>query len=65
MLSDLLQNPEVQRLLLLTEDGLLFAIWETIYVTVLSTLFAYIIGLPWAFLSWWERKTAFSPFPNL
>ena len=38
MLSDLLQNPEVQRLLLLTEDGLLFAIWETIYVTVLSTL---------------------------
>lgn len=43
---DLLQNPEIQRLLLLTEDGLLFAIWETIYVTVLSTFFSYLIGLP-------------------
>ena len=43
---DLLQIPEIQRLLLLTEDGLLFAIWETIYVTVLSTFFSYLIGLP-------------------
>lgn len=45
-MADLLQNPEVQRLLLLTEDGLLFAVWETIYVTVLSTFFSYVIGLP-------------------
>ena len=45
-MADLLQNPEVQRLLLLTEDGLLFAVWKTIYVTVLSTFFSYGIGLP-------------------
>ena len=45
-MADLLQTPEVQRLLLLTEDGLLFAVWETIYVTVLSTFFSYVIGLP-------------------
>ena len=45
-MTDLLQNPEVQRLLLMTEDGLLFAIWETLYVTVLSTFFSYVIGLP-------------------
>ena len=43
---DLLQNDEVQRLLLMTKDGLLFAIWETLYVTVVSTFFAYVIGLP-------------------
>lgn len=46
MFEELLANPEVQRLLLLNEDGLLFAIWETVYVTVVSTLFAYLIGLP-------------------
>ena len=65
MLSDLLQNPEVQRLLLLTEDGLLFAIWETIYVTVLSTLFAYIIGLPPGRSCRGGRENGILPFPNL
>lgn len=64
MLSDLLQNPEVQRLLLLTEDGLLFAIWETIYVTVLSTLFAYIIGLPLGVLVVVGEKNGILPLPK-
>ena len=64
MLSDLLQNPEVQRLLLLTEDGLLFAIWETIYATVLSTLFAYIIGLPLGVLVVVGEKNGILPLPK-
>lgn len=64
MLSDLVQNPEVQRLLLLTEDGLLFAIWETIYVTVLSTLFAYIIGLPLGVLVVVGEKNGILPLPK-
>ena len=45
-MSDLLQNTEVLRLLEMSKDGLLFAIWETLYVTVVSTFFAYVIGLP-------------------
>lgn len=45
-MSDLLQNAEVLRLLEMSKDGLLFAIWETLYVTVVSTFFAYVIGLP-------------------
>lgn len=45
-MAELLSNPQVLRLLEMTKDGLLFAVWETMYVTVLSTLFAYLIGLP-------------------
>ena len=45
-MAELLANEQVQRLLLLTEDGLLFAIWETLYSTVLATLLAYLVGLP-------------------
>ncbi len=61
---DLLQNPEVQRLLLLNEDGLLFAIWETIYVTVLSTLFSYLIGLPLGVLVVVGEKDGVLPLPK-
>ena len=45
-MAELLSNPQVLRLLEMTKDGLLFAVWETMYVTVISTLFAYVIGLP-------------------
>ena len=45
-MSDLLNNAEVLRLLELSKNGLLFAMWETLYVTVISTFFAYVIGLP-------------------
>ena len=61
---DLLQNPEVQRLLLLNEDGLLFAIWETLYVTVLSTLFSYVIGLPLGVLIVVGEKGGVLPLPK-
>lgn len=29
-------------------------IWETFYMVFLSSLFAYLIGLPWG-SSWWSR----------
>ena len=45
-MAELLQNEEVLRLLELSKNGLLFAIWETMYVTVIATFFSYVIGLP-------------------
>ena len=39
-MAELLQNEEGLRLLELSKNGLLFAIWETMYVTVISTFFA-------------------------
>ena len=45
-MHELLNNPEVQRLLA-PDTGLLFAVWETMYMTVVSTLFAYVIACRW------------------
>ena len=46
-LLDLEKWKEALDLLLdLGENGILFAIWETFYVTLLSTFFALVIGLP-------------------
>ena len=63
-MADLLNHAEVQRLLLLTKDGLLFAVWETLYVTVLSTLFAYVIGLPLGVLLVTGEKEGIKPLPR-
>lgn len=62
-MSELLQNPEIQRLLLLNSDGLLFAIWETLYVTILSTLASYAIGLPLGILVVVGEKGGVLPLP--
>ena len=63
-MSELLANAEVQRLLLLTEDGLLFAIWETLYSTVLATLLAYLIGLPLGVLLVAGERGGVAPLPT-
>ena len=63
-MAELLNNPEVQRLLLLTKDGLLFAIWETLYVTVISTLIAYVIGLPLGVLAVVGEPGGILPLPK-
>lgn len=60
----LLENAEVQRLLLMTKDGLLFAVWETLYVTVISTLFAYLIGLPLGVLTVAGERGGVLPLPR-
>ena len=40
-----------------------FAIWETFYVTVLSTAFALVLGLPLGVLRWPVIRTAFCRCP--
>lgn len=63
-MAELLQNPEIQRLLLLNSDGLLFAIWETLYMTIVSTLAAYLIGLPLGILVVVGEKNGILPLPR-
>ena len=38
-----------------------FAIWETFYVTVLSTAFSLVLGLPLAFCWWLAIRTESCP----
>mgnify|MGYP000912959267 FL=1 len=46
MISEYLASEPVQEALKVLREQFPLAIWETVYVTVLSTLFATIIGLP-------------------
>ena len=63
-MADLLSNPEVARLLELTKDGLLYAIWETLYVTVISTFFSYVIGLPLGVIAVVGEEGGVLPMPK-
>lgn len=63
-MADLLQNEEVLRLLELSKNGLLFAIWETLYVTVISTFFAYVIGLPLGVIAVVGEPNGVLPLPR-
>ena len=62
-MHELLNNPEVQRLLA-PDTGLLFAVWETMYMTVVSTLFAYVIGLPLGVLMVAGEEGGVMPLPR-
>ena len=46
MLSEYLASEEVQKALEVLKNQFPLAIWGTVYVTLLSTLFAIVIGLP-------------------
>ena len=63
-MADLMQNAEVIRLLDMGKDGLLFAIWETLYVTVISTFFAYVIGLPLGVITVVGERDGVLPLPK-
>ena len=63
-MSELMQNAEVLRLLSMGKDGLLFAIWETCYVTVIATLVAYVIGLPLGVLMVVGEEDGVLPLPK-
>ena len=41
-----------------------FAIWETFYVTVIATLFAFVIGLPLGVILVWGEKNGILPLPR-
>ena len=57
MYSDLFSQKSVQDLLTVL-PSLPFALWETFYVTVVSTALSLVIGLPLGVLLVWARKTA-------
>ena len=63
-MNELFNNPEIQRLLLLNSNGLLFAIWETLYVTIVSTFFSYVLGLPLGVLAVVGEKNGILPIPG-
>ena len=63
-MNELLQNAEILRLMSMGKDGLLFAIWETCYVTVISTLAAYVIGLPLGVLMVVGEENSVLPMPK-
>ena len=63
-MADLLQNEEVLRLLEMSKDGLLFAIWETLYLTVISTFFSYVIGLPLGVITVVGERGGVLPLPR-
>ena len=63
-MADLLQNEEVLRLLELSKNGLLFAIWETLYLTVISTFFSYVIGLPLGVITVVGEQGGVLPLPR-
>ena len=62
---DKLFSPEtIQETLDILQHEFLLATWETIYVTVLATLFAVIIGLPLGVLLVAGEKNGVLPLPK-
>lgn len=62
MLHDLFSSDTVQEALKIIETQFPLAIWETIYVTVLATAFAILLGFRWAFCWLLAKKTAYIRF---
>ena len=55
-----------QDLIKLWEKGILLqSIWETVYITLLSTAIAYLIGLPLGILIHYTSKDSIHPIPWL
>ena len=64
MFENALSAEAVQEALEILQHEFPLALWETVYVTLLSTAFAIVLGLPWASCWWQESLRAFCPFPN-
>ena len=63
MYSDLFSSASVAEALTCLKNEVPFAIWETLYVTVLSTFLALIIGLPFGVLLVVGEKNGILPLP--
>ena len=63
-MSDLFTNPTVVEAIDVMVRATPLAIWETFYSTVLSTLFAYVIGLPLGVLLVVGEKNGILPIPK-
>ena len=64
MLEKLFSNETVQEALQVIQTQFPLAIWETVYVTLLSSLFAFIIGLPLGVLLVVGEKDGIMPLPT-
>lgn len=64
MFDSILASESVQEALSILQTEFPLAIWETFYVTVLSTLFASIIGLPLGVLVTVGGKDGILPLPK-
>lgn len=64
MFSDIFSSEAIQESLEILIDEIPFALWETVYVTVLSTLFSIIIGLPLGVLLVAGEKNGVLPLPK-
>lgn len=63
MAGDLLSSETLSEAWRIIEAEFAFAVWETVYVTVLSTLFSIIIGLPLGVLLVAGEKNGILPLP--
>ncbi len=64
MFNDLFSEKSVEQALEILKNEIPFAIWETFYVTVLSTFFAVVIGLPLGVLLVVGEKNGVLPLPR-
>lgn len=64
MISSLLQNEAVIEAIEIFKSEFLLATWETVYVTILATLFSIIIGLPLGVLVVVGEKDGIMPLPK-
>lgn len=65
MLEKLFAPAVLSEALAVLRDDIPFALWETIYVTLLSTFFALVIGLPLGVLLVVGEKDSVFPLPRL
>lgn len=64
MFNDLFSERSIEQALEVLKNEIPFAIWETFYVTVLSTFFAVLIGLPLGVLLVVGEKNGILPLPR-
>ena len=64
-MHDLLADPTVAEAISVMSSQSLTAIWDTFYSTVLSTFFAYVIGLPLGVMLVVGDKNGIHPLPKL
>lgn len=64
LLNNFFSSAEVEKFISVLKSEFLLATWETIYVTLLSTLFAVIIGLPLGILLVVGEKDSILPLPK-
>ena len=64
MLSELFASPALQDAWRIIRSEFLGALWETVYVTLLSALFAFVLGLPLGVLLVAGEKDGVLPLPG-